>query len=181
MGGFVSLAAFVFGSWIIGYASEQLFPRRLKKLLVLCTVTALLCTLVFALAVPSPVAPNGLMRWRWLHFASITMMSAAVGGIFPVSIELAAEQVYPVEESTVAGACQGINCLAGAVYLLAMDRVPNVFVNGPMLAGTAFSLVLLASSKERYGRRDFDEGVNRQKGTCTTWPSSASDCGSESD
>merc|ERR1712039_662701 len=149
----------VCGSLVIGLLSDVYFRRHLKRLLLACTGLGLAGIAIFTLALPSPVSRSGLFDADWVHLTSIALLSFALGGMFPVAIELAAEIVYPVEESTVAGAITGINCIAGMVYVLLMNRIPNSAVNLPMLASVIFALLLIGLVEERYIRRDADEEV----------------------
>uniref|UniRef100_A0A7S0ART9 Major facilitator superfamily (MFS) profile domain-containing protein n=1 Tax=Pyrodinium bahamense TaxID=73915 RepID=A0A7S0ART9_9DINO len=118
----------------------------------------------FALALPSPVSGRGLAHSELVRFASVALLSLAMGGIFPVAIELAAEMVYPVEESVVVGLITSINTISGMVYLLTMDRIPNTDVNLPLLVAVLIACALVCLAEERYVRRDDDEGASRMHG-----------------
>lgn len=155
--GFASILAFVVGSVLIGYVSDRFFQRELKKLLVICFAVCLAGVLVFAIACPSPISSEGLIRSQEVRFTAIVVLSMANGGIFPVAIELAAEIVFPTEESVVVGAITTFNTIIGIWYLLGMDRIPNIYVSSPVFVGTILGLAFVLCADERYLRRDADE------------------------
>jgi len=157
--GFTSVVAFVAGSIGIGFISDRFFVRRLKLLLIICLCVCIAGILLFTLTVPSPLPRIFPAPSHRMQFVAVITLSAAMGGVFPIAIELAAESLYPTEESTVVGAITSVNCFAGMWYLIAMDRIPNRDVNLPMLGGALAGLLLVCYVEETYLRRDADEGI----------------------
>jgi len=158
--GFLSIAGNVVGALLVGLASDRWFHRRLKFVLATCMVICLLSICLFSLAVPSPIFSFGLLGRAAAAFqlASMGLASVALGGVFPIGIELAAELVYPAEESTVVAAVTIFLNLSSMFYVAVMDRIPNDWVSMPMLATLAASLACVTLADERYKRSDADRG-----------------------
>jgi len=158
--GFLSIAGNVVGAFLIGLASDRCFPRQLKYVLVVCIVVCLVSISLFSLAVPSPFWSTGLVGRSAAAFqlASMGLASVAIGGVFPLGIELAAELAYPAEESTVVGMLGIFMNLSSLLYVAWMDQIPNSWVTVPMLVTLVVSLACVTFAAERYTRSDADEG-----------------------
>lgn len=132
--------------------------RRLKPLILLLIMGALLCSLWFTLSFKSIFSENALIPSNNASVAiAITLFGWFVGSGLPIALELGVELTYPLPESVSCGVMTTLYNCVSVIYLFAAPYLNGPALNAGMLLTVLIAALLLPLVAERYGRTAAEE------------------------
>jgi sugar phosphate permease len=158
-GSFASVTRFagMIGGFLAGrLADGTILQRRLKWMICLCLLLAVIGFTMFTLSNPSIAFKDHppFPQTYGFEFLSVAIAGFFLGAVSPLFLELSAELTYPSQESTSAA----IMTLANNFVMLILYTTTPQFdvsnINSLMTIAVAVSLLILLTLTEEYKRQD---------------------------
>jgi FLVCR family MFS transporter len=167
--GWLSTAATLAGGAagiIIGpIARQRQLRRRLKAMIIFCSVISVIFAAAFLLLTPSLFDSTALIPGSStiLMFVFISLSGAFVGATAPLSFELSVELTYPRWESISAGSITFINNVIALIFLGVAPLISGKAMTAFMFFVSILATLMLFPVRELYGRMDAEAAANHHQ------------------
>jgi len=152
--GFANAMAGTVGGLLCGVVTDRYFHRRY----LLFTRVALAFTIVMCMwwefTMPTPFSGTLLPRNDGTLFTATSLQGFAFGLTYPIFYEMAAEQAFPVVESTTGGLYIFFTSSVGTIFLFAAPDIGGNWDNFLTLLGAIACLIMLSFADLKYNRAD---------------------------